>query len=164
MNRVTHEELKKFFSYDHNSGKFYRLVRMGRVRPGLVESVPAFNGYLYLGIGGKKYLHHRLAWFYVHGYWPSDEVDHIDGDKTNNAISNLRCASRAENEVNKGLKKSNTSGIKGVRWEKHTQKWYAFITVNAKMMSLGRYDSVADAVEARERVAKRIHGEFYRAA
>ncbi|WP_236523018.1 HNH endonuclease, partial [Escherichia coli] len=72
-------------------------------------------------------------------------VDHIDGNTSNNSIKNLRLASKAESSFNKGMFKNNTSGVKGVYWDKRNKKWMAYGTINGKMKNLGRYSSIEDA-------------------
>jgi hypothetical protein len=88
---------------------------------------------------------HRLAWFYVHGEFPKCELDHINGVRDDNRISNLRECSRAENMQNAGMFKTNTSGYTGVTWHKQRRKWAAQIWVNNKRMYLGLRESKEDA-------------------
>jgi hypothetical protein len=164
MRNLTHDRLKELFSYDEETGKFSRIVRCGRMSVGVVDNVPAFFGYIYIAIDGSKYMAHRLAWFYVHGEWPKEEIDHIDGDKTNNKISNLRVATRCQNEANKPSYRNGSTKIKGVTWDKTRCKWFSHITQNGKMKNLGRFDCFGKALSVRISAARAQHGEFFRAA
>lgn len=158
------KKLKEIFSYEPSTGQFVRLKRRGHQASGLLRNVPAFNGYIYVSVDEKKYLLHRLAWFLFYGEWPKSEIDHIDGDKINNSIANLRLASRAQNEANKKASRANTSGVKGVRWEESRGKWYAYITIDYKMKNLGCFERREDAIAARSLAAKKQHGNFFRAS
>jgi hypothetical protein len=96
----------------------------------------------------QHFYSHRIIWKMVHGEDPI-EVDHIDGNKSNNSISNLREASRNTNLMNRPLTKRNTSGITGVWFSKGKQKWTAAIKSNSKAIYLGVFDSKNDAAKAR---------------
>jgi hypothetical protein len=163
MNRISHEQLLAEFSYDPESGIFCRLVRAGRIQPGPIENVATGTGYVYLAIHNRKYLAHRLAWFYMIGRWPV-EIDHINGNKIDNRFRNLRPATRAQNEGNKFLRKDSSSGVKGVRWDDTKEMWYAYITTNGVMKNLGYHKEMANAIAARQRAALARDGEFFRAA
>lgn len=104
-----------------------------------------------LSIEGKNcvYREHRLIFSMIHGYMPK-EIDHIDGNRSNNCISNLRDVSHAENGKNQRMDKRNTSGFNGVSFCKDRQKWKAQITVNFKVMVLGRFKTKEEAIEARK--------------
>ena len=93
---------------------------------------------------------HRLAWFVVHGTLPNGEIDHIDQNKLNNSIANLRDVSKELNQRNATLKSNNTSGVSGVSWHKQCNKWYAQVKVDGKRYPLGLYDDISEA----ERVVK----------
>ena len=103
---------------------------------------------------------HRLAWFMTHGSWPENEVDHVNGDKTDNRIENLRKATRSENMRNCGMKRNNTSGFKGCRLRE--KGWQARITLQGKQHHLGFFKTAAEASAAYEEAAKKLHGEFMR--
>ena len=104
------------------------------------------KGYTSIMISGKNYRAHRLAWLYVYGYLPEHEIDHIDRDKSNNKIDNLRHVSCSCNKRNVGLRQDNTSGIKGVYWDKQSDKWRAQITANNKQHHLGLFTDFTEAV------------------
>lgn len=92
---------------------------------------------------------HRVAWAIAHGEWP-DHVDHINGDRSDNRIENLRHVNNQENCRNQSIPRSNTSGVIGVSFHRPTNKWTAAIKVNRKSIHLGRFDDFDDAVAARK--------------
>lgn len=122
------------------------------------------NGHTQIRINNRLYMAHRLAWFYIHGVWPKNELDHINGDKKDNCITNLREATRSENNRNKSAYKTNTSGFKGVMWKKESKKWFAQIQYNLKRIHLGYFDSPEKAHEAYCAAAKKYHGKFSKVA
>jgi hypothetical protein len=113
------------------------------------------RGYVVASIGGKVVSLHRL----IMGY-PSIEVDHINQNKLDNRRANLRLATRSQNEANKPLRKDNTSGYRGVTWDAQHSKWRVQIQWDKKMYRLGRYVDIDEAVRVRDKVAKKLHGEF----
>lgn len=153
---LTHEELLALLIYCEITGIFRWRVSRGGVEAGSVAGrISPTTGYQEISINGKLYKAHRLAWLYVHGVWPSDQIDHIDRDKTNNRIANLREATSVENHRNMSKPSNNTSDHVGVSWDKTRQKWYAYITHERKMLNLGLYDRKEDAIAAR--IAGELH-------
>jgi hypothetical protein len=122
------------------------------------------RGYWQIGIGGRRYQSHRLAWLYVTGQDAPDEIDHIDGNPSNNRFANLRQATHAENLRNRGSQSNSTSGIKGVTWDRAREKWRAEITNGVTRIFIGRFDTKEDAASAYARAALDVHGEFARAS
>ena len=98
----------------------------------------------------KKYSAHRVIWLYYYGCWPKDQIDHINHDPTDNRIINLREASNTENQKNRTLNKNSKTGYTGVSWYEKENKYRARIKINRKEIHLGSYDSLEEAVEARE--------------
>lgn len=117
------------------------------------------KGYLKASVGGKPYRIHRLVFLYHYGYMPS-QVDHIDGNRTNNRIENLRQATSAQNNQNRTP--TGSSGIKGVRWHKQSKKWVASINVNGKSVHLGSFLTIEEAELVANKARQSAHGEFYR--
>jgi hypothetical protein len=115
------------------------------------------NGYLHGRIFGDAYLAHRVAWAIHYGEWPLGQIDHINHDRTNNRIANLRVVRNSENCKNTTLRASNTSGITGVTWDRANNRWRAQICVNGVMISLGRFTNKSDAIRVRKQ-AERRHG------
>lgn len=120
------------------------------------------HGYRVICVDGLKYGAHRVVWAFAHGDWPPSELDHKDGNPLNNSLSNLRVAERAQNLRNQGLRKTNSSGYKGVSWNKTYRKWQARIQVDKKQIWLGLFDTVEDAAEQYKQAAKAHHGAFAR--
>lgn len=160
---LTQERLKEILYYDSDMGIFTWLVSNSpRVNIGDVAGFLSDDGYSKIGIFGKQYRSHRLMWLYVYGSFPPTSLDHIDGDKLNNRVSNLRLCGHAENSRNVGIFKSNTSGFKGVSFNKQTNKWVAQATLNNMLHYLGLFYTPEEASEAYQKFAREHHGEFYR--
>lgn len=119
------------------------------------------SGYLKIGIDDEQFLAHRIAWLMFHGSSVPHDIDHVDGNRTNNRIANLRAATRAENLANMRRLKTNT-GIKGVYFDAKRQKFQAHITVSYRQHNLGRFDTLEEAITARREAAMRLHGSFAR--
>ena len=117
------------------------------------------KGYLRSSVGGKSYRVHRLVFLYHHGYMPI-QVDHIDGNRMNNKIENLRAATSSQNNQNR--KAISSSGIKGVVWHKQSNKWVASICVNRNSVHLGSFISIEEAALVANKARQSAHGEFYR--
>lgn len=103
----------------------------------------------------KKYFAHRVIWAMVYGTWPKLEIDHINGIRSDNRLSNLREVTRAENAKNLKRSRNNTSGVIGVSWNNKSKKWYAEIVVNCKIKRLGYFDNIKDATFARKEAEKK---------
>lgn len=158
---ITQEYLSEILSYDRNTGDFSRKAFMSsRAKPGdNPGTLDRSNGYIKITINYKRYYAHRLAWMIEYGHWPSGPIDHIDGDKTNNAIRNLRVVDWEGNARNQKLRSDNTSGVCGVA-KTHSGKWRAYITNNKNIVSLGVFESIREAESAREK-AKDRYGYHY---
>jgi hypothetical protein len=121
------------------------------------------DGYRIIAVDNSLYLAHRLAWLIVHGEWPISELDHKDGDTSNNRTSNLRLATNQENMRNSKIRIDNTSGAKGVWFRGDRKQWEVKIKVGAKRLYIGRFSSFEDACNAREVAEIQYFGEFRRA-
>src|SRR4030095_14944144 len=121
------------------------------------------GGYIKLSVCNKRYYGHRLAWLYVFGQWPNDELDHINLVTSDNRIANLREATKAQNNSNCSVRSHSKSGKKGVDFVQSTGKWRAKISKNRRRIHLGTFNSPEEA-HAAYCAAARIHfGEFARA-
>ncbi len=107
-------------------------------------------GYCVGRIFDKSYLAHRVIWAICFDEWPAEEIDHVNGRRRDNSISNLRAVSSSLNNRNCQIGKSNKSGHMGVSWAKREKKWRAHITFNRKTHHLGYFDKIEDAVSARK--------------
>jgi hypothetical protein len=115
-------------------------------------------------VGYQKHFASRLAWFYVHSKWPNGEVDHINCDSSDDRIANLRLATRGENCANTRKPKHNSSGLKGVTWDRARGKWMAFSAIGGGFKNLGRYDTKSEASKAYLTYAASVYGAFARAS
>lgn len=159
---LTQERLKALLHYDPETGVFTWKVNHGNqyMNAGRVAGHIRAKGYIGIGVDGKSYAAHRLAWMYVHGELPTIGIDHINRKKNDNRLINLRLASQSENLQNQTICKRNTSGLQGVSWSKSAKKWHAYISFNKKRVNLGLYSNIEDAAEAR-RKAKSEHHNFH---
>lgn len=148
--------LRSILAYDPDTGVFTRLVRTAnRHKIGNVAGHRNGNGYIRFVVLSKRYYAHRLAWLYVTGDWPVGEIDHIDGNRSNNAISNLRDVSASVNLQNQRFARSdNIHGFMGV--SRSRNRWSAHISINGKKRHIGQFDT-ADEAHAAYLNAKRLH-------
>lgn len=150
MRKLSQKELKRQLKYNPKTGIFTWLISNSNcIKIGDDAGTMHSTGYIHIRIARKDYKAHRLAWLYVYGYFPENDLDHKDRIKHHNWIKNLREASKQCNNRNQGTPKNNTSGVKGVSWYKSTNKWRGQIVVNKKNKNLGCYDDFDDAVCAR---------------
>lgn len=122
------------------------------------------NSYWLIGIDYVRYYAHRLAWLWMTGKAPEQEVDHRDRDALNNRWSNLREATSSQNKHNRGVTRRSRSGVKGVHWNERDQKWEASLMVDYKRTRLGNFDSIAEAAAAYRSALASQTGEFARFA
>lgn len=160
--KLTLNNLKDFIVYDPDTGILSWKVDYKSVKAGNPIGSLHHSGYLVCKIDGVQYLVHRLIWFFVTGKWPLVQIDHDDTIKTNNRWLNLREAIHNENQRNKNLQSNNTSGYKGVSWNKRKQKWIAQIKVNGKSLHLGEFDDIQDAIGMRIMAGEIHHEKFNR--
>lgn len=161
----TREEVCDLLAYDPASGSFVWKVEThchgGKILPGdAAGSVK--DGYIIIALFGLPYRAHHLAWLIMTGEWPPVEtdIDHRDRQRNNNAWSNLRLATRSENNMNAGLRSDNKSGHKGVSWDRKARKWTVRITVKRKIHFLGDYHDITQAIAARQDAEHRLFGEY----
>lgn len=120
------------------------------------------NGYIQVRIGKSIHLAHRVAWAYMTGAWPEKQLDHIDGDKSNNMFANLREATNSENGYNRERYSNNTSGVKGVCWDKSVSKWKAQIKAENACVYSKYFDDIDSASKAIVEERRKFHGQFAR--
>jgi hypothetical protein len=154
---LTQEALHSLFRYDSRTGHFYRLRATGGTRVGEQAGRKTADRYRRISINGRSYLASRLAWFYIYGGWPKNEIDHINHDTSDDRIDNLREATRSQNCFNSNLSK-NISGYRGV--SHNYAKWKAIINIGKKRFYLGTFETREEAAEAYNRAAKEMFGEF----
>jgi hypothetical protein len=160
------DEVRSLITYDAETGEFTWesrgsqdreskrwSTRFAGKRAGRIDS----HGYRQIDMRGMTFLAHRLAFAMTYGRWPIGDIDHIDGDKTNNRISNLREATRRENMQNQTRRSNNKSGYSGVYWRTKKKKWLAKICANGKHHHLGTFDCPHKAHQAYLAAKQRIH-------
>ena len=143
---LTQACLKELLHYDPETGVFTWKVQRSRVKAGTIAGHKNANGYIVIYVLNRPYKAHRLAWLYANGYFPPEDIDHINGAKADNRIQNLREASRKVNSRNQKIFCTNSSGIPGVYWSKRNQKW----GVEVSRKYLGLYSCFFEACCARK--------------
>lgn len=157
---LTRERLTELLDYNAETGVFvWKTSPNRRIRVGSVAGSDS-HGYRQIMIDGKYYLEHRLAWLFIHGKWPKEQIDHINREPSDNRISNLREASQSQNKHNTGRYSNNKSGYKGVYWFKDTGKFAAQIIHNRKKHHLGYFTTAEEAHEAYCKAAEQLHKDF----
>lgn len=166
MNELTLKEAQRLFRLDEETGKLYWRVSVGqRARPGVEAGVSnGKDGYLRIQVHGKKYLSHRLVWLLTRGYLPTQQVDHRDGCPTNNRPGNLRLVTQSQNMCNGRIPAHNSSGVKGVSWNKDCGKWVGYVAKDKRQLYLGLFTTLEEAEKAVHTARQRLHGEFARNA
>lgn len=147
---LTHELLTSYLKYNETKGEFTWIKRPNKnihlhTRAGTKNSA----GYRVISLFGKRYLEHRLAWFYVHGEMPEHEIDHINQIRDDNRISNLRQVTRSENQRNKTRKDSRVDEI-GIWWCRRRKRYIAEITLNGKKVYQKSFTDIDEAIQQRK--------------
>lgn len=155
---ISLEELHHALDYDQNTGIFKWRFSIRRVDAGGIAGHQMPDGYWRIGFRKRYFLAHRLAWFYVYGEWPKGEIDHINRQRADNRISNLREATRGQNVHNRIVK--NKTGFRGVYLSESKKKWYAQIKINGKSQHLGFFNTPEEASAAYKTAAK-IHFDTF---
>jgi hypothetical protein len=179
---ITQDYLRSILDYDPESGIFIWRERSAEMFPNETPRRSSANQaacwntryvgrpagtfrdgeYTIVRIPGHKsqVLAHRLAWFWFYGVWPSGDIDHVSRDKTDNRISNLREATRSQNQINRAHRRDNVLGVRGVC--RHSGRYVAQISFNRRHIYIGMYETLEDAKRAYEAEAARLYGDFAR--
>ena len=162
---LTQQYLKSVLSYDKDSGEFSWIKGNSRTTfPG--QKAGSLHPFGYVKIRMKvddcerSYMAHRLAWLYIYGDWPKNQIDHINRNRSDNRICNLRDVECFQNKQNSTKQSNNTSGVKGVYWHKKTKKYQVNIMVKGLRIALGYFDDISEAALARKN-AEDKHHPFY---
>jgi hypothetical protein len=149
--------VREVLAYDPETGQFTWRVSTGpRGVAGARAGTTNLRGYIEISLDGRKYLAHRLVWAHVYGIWPDDQIDHINGDRADNRIVNLRDVPRAINQQNlRRASKYNCSGLLGV--SKHNARWRARIQTEGVVVRLGTFDTAQQAHEAYLAAKRQMH-------
>ena len=158
MIELTTAMLHELFEYV-DGGLYWKVNRGKHKTKGKRAGCQRPDGYRIVSINDVKIIEHRLVFLMHHGYLPN-YIDHIDGDKSNNRVENLREATPSQNQFNKGPTALNTSGFKGVSFYKGRKKWWARINIQGKKKHLGYFNTPEEAFAAYCAAAGEVHGEF----
>ena len=159
---LTQDYLHSILSYNQDTGIFTWKIAKQRIKIGQVAGHVHHTQYVRIIIDQKSYAAHRLAWLYVYGYIPKNNIDHIDGNPSNNKISNLREATFSQNNHNAKLRKDNKSGIKGVYFDNTCKRYIAKIGLNNKPILLGYFKNIEEAEKAIKEAREKYHQQFKR--
>jgi hypothetical protein len=151
---ISQEQVKDLFTYDDGQ-LLWKTTGRGRKRK--QAGYKSKIGYTQVRIGKTCFYLHRLIWVYFNGE-NILEIDHIDGDKTNNRIENLRSTTHSLNSINAKFRRTNTSGFRGV--SKEGIKWVARLHIDQTQVNLGRFDTKELASEAYNQAARHHYGDF----
>lgn len=148
---LTQEQLMGLFDYDEEKGRLLRRKFSNGLFLGLeVAGYDGVEGYRRIEVDGKAYLEHRLVWIYITGANPSDQLDHINQDRNDNRISNLREVNNSKNQKNTTLRNSNKTGIMGIHARSDNGKWSVRISHNGSRYTLGSFYDFFEACCARK--------------
>lgn len=148
---ITQEQLKEVLHYDPDTGVFTWTKEPGNgvQKDSIAGHVSSSTGYRGIFINRKRYRAGRLAWLYMEGYFPENQIDHRNRIRHDDRFHNLRHVTKQCNLRNSKVSEKNTSGIKGVTWNKAAKKWVAYIKVLTRRLHLGHFNSKKDAAQAR---------------
>lgn len=158
VNKIPND-IREYLRYE--DGKLYWTKKAcKRVIVGDEAKAIGSVGYKVVGFKGKQYLAHRVIWFLVKGEQPPKILDHINNDKLDNRIENLRGVTQNQNQYNSKIPKNNTSGIKGVSFIKSLNKWRARLRLNNKRIHIGLFTDLEDAANAVRETRQKLHGNY----
>lgn len=152
--------INKFVQYNPDTGEF---IRIGALRNNFVPGQRAevySGGYYYVCLGGLHVPAHRVAWFLAHEEWPDCHIDHINRDRKDNRLCNLRKAEKWQNNLNKSTYKNNKSSQKGVNYHIQRRKWQASIGYRGERIYIGLFETFEEAKQAYLSKEKELFGEF----
>lgn len=158
---ITPERLRDLLDYEPETGIFRWKVATGRTRPGKIAGTQNSDGYISICIDRYPYRAHRLAWAWVTGLWPAEDIDHINGQRSDNRFANLREATHWQNMHNMGARKRKDPSLPTGVTLKHG-RYHARIRVDGQVMLLGSYETKDEASAAYQDAAKLYAGDFAR--
>ncbi len=159
-NDLSSARLRELLNYNPLTGEFRWAPSTNKRFRGKPAGSINNHGYHRIQIDKREYVAHRLAWLFVHGEWPIEEIDHVNGDRKDNRLENLRQATRAENQRNSANWRRSSAGLRGV--QRVNKKYHAHIQCDGKQSHIGSFASPEAAHAAYYAEASRLHGEFAR--
>lgn len=157
---ITFEEVDSWLKYDELTGTLTWRVSRGSKKKHSIAGYLRSDGYWTIRLNGRLEQSHRIAWLISTGRLPGFEIDHINGNPSDNRLVNLREATHAENSLNKAMRRNNTSGINGVGWHKRIQKWSAYLSINGHRRHLGYFITIEEAAACVHGAREVHHGTF----
>lgn len=159
---LTRELLHELLHYNPDTGVFFwKVKRRPHFNPGdEAGGIDVRMGYVRIRINGTKYLAHRLVWLYVYGYFPADQVDHINGNRQDNRLVNLREATRTENARNRARRRDNSSGFTGVSFDNKSKKWQVQCSLHGRRTRIGGFTTPQEASKVYEQFIATHWGDF----
>lgn len=157
---LTQNTIQEWLDYDVDTGifKWKKSPSMCVKQSSIAGTLNKSNGYIIIQLSRKVWKAHRLAWLYVYGCMPNHHIDHIDGNRANNAIANLRDVTNAQNQQNQKIARNdNSTGFLGVSYRKETRKFRARIGLNGVIHNIGNFDTASDAHDAYITVKRLMH-------
>jgi hypothetical protein len=157
---ITVERLRQVLDYNHETGIFTRRITLGAtaIAGSVTSAATDAHGYRRVMVDGRRYPAHRLAWLHFHGVWPADQIDHINGSRSDNRIANLRAVTQLVNIQNqRTARRNNASGFLGVSWVKDRSKWRAQIMVSGAVLKIGHFTTPEAAHAAYIEAKRRLH-------
>lgn len=157
---ISAEDARQLVSYDPETGAIsWRVKVASHTKVGAAVSTQRYDGYRLIRIRNVLYRQHRLAWLLTYGRWPEGDIDHINGDRSDNRLCNLREATRSQNLMNT-VRRKNKTGFKGVSYHSLSGRYSAAVYVNKKKVSLGYYRTAEEAYEAYCVAAEKHYKDF----
>lgn len=152
---MTQERLQDLLRYDKDTGIF-----TWRNKKANKAGSKTTNGYIQISVGGKRYAAHRLAWLYIYGYIPEQQLDHINRQRDCNKITNLRLATQSTNNINKPIQKNNTTGFRGVSYHITKKKYVARVGIDKRLVHLGYFETAQQAHDVYVKFLGETYGQF----
>jgi len=159
---LTADRLRELVLYEPETGRFFRRTHTKVSKPGDETGRPRSSGYSSASVDGIKYYAHRVAWLYVHGAWPAGVIDHINGDRSDNRICNLRDVAHTDNLQNvwAPTKKHGRGSHLGVHYSKRINRWIAQIRSDGKTRHIGCFVDEQEAAAAYLAAKRQLHAGF----
>ena len=155
--KLTQSQLQSIFTYDPFTGVVTWTHGVSNMPANSIAGCTNQSGYKVVTVEGKSFRLQRVIWILMFGHIPDGfYVDHINGNKLDNRLQNLRLATNSQNQQNRPAPKNNTSGYRGVTWHKQANKWMARLCHNKRRITIGFYDTPHEAYQAFKNEAKRL--------